>query len=422
MASVDQPFHWLGRDARIISTARGLRTFGQSTVVILLALYLHALGLTLLQIGAVLSVDVAGTALLAVGVTLATGKTGRRRMLVALMLLSAAASATVGLTHSFPVLVAAIFLGNFTAGAGAGGPLQPLELASLAEVAPPQRRTQLLALNAIIAALTTALGSLAAGLPVVMGRSFSLGEVDAYRALFGLYALLQLVSALLYSRLSPAIEGAVAGRRWTNPLRLKSRRRIFTLTALFSMDHFAGSLIVQSLVAYWFATRFGISLGSLSVVFFFSSVLTALSLWAAAKIADRIGLLNTMVFTHIPSSLFLIAAAFSPVAWMAVTFWQLRALLGQMDVPTRDSYTMAVVEPDERVAMAGIHGVGRSLAGVIGPSLGTALWNAVAASVPFVACGVLKIGYDLALYAMFRKVKPPEEAQASAAGGPGPGP
>ena len=404
-------FQWVHGDARIILAVRALRTFGQSTVVILLALYLGALGLSLLQIGLVLSLDVAGTAVVATGVTLVTSKTGRRRMLVALMLVSAAASAVVGFVHLLPVLILSIFMGNFTAGAGAGGPLQPLELASLAEVAPDTRRTQLFALNAMVGATATALGALAAGLPALLQHSFGMSEAAAYRPTFVIYALVQLLCALLYNRLSIAVEGIAVERRFTNPLRLRSRDRIFALTGLFSLDHFAGSLIVQSLVAYWFNTKFGINVASISLVFFFSSILAAASQWMAAKIADRIGLVNTMVFTHIPSSLFLVAAAFAPTALLAIVFWQLRSLLGQMDVPTRDSYTMAVVEPDERVAMAGIHGVGRSIAGVIGPGLGTALWNWVAAAAPFVACGALKITYALVLYSAFRKVKPPEESK-----------
>lgn len=404
---------WLTADARLILVVRGLRTFGQSMVVILLALYLHALGLNLLQIGAVLSVDIAGTALLAIGVTLITSRFGRGRMLFAIMLLSAAASAVVGFIHLFPVILVAIFCGNFTAGAGAGGPLQPLEVASLAEVVPNKNRTQLFAVSAIVSAMATAFGSLAAGLPAIFQRFLDISEVSAYRWVFVAYAILQLTCVLLYSRLSPAIEGKAISGTWTNPLKLKSRRRIFTLTGLFSVDALGGSLVVQSLVAYWFTTRFGISVDSVSVVFFFSSIFTAISQWAAARIAYRFGLLNTMVFTHIPSSLFLIGAAFSPTAWLAVVFWQARSLLGQMDVPTRDSYTMAVVEPEERVAMAGIHGVGRSAAAVIGPSLGTALWNAVGAFAPFVACGVLKISYDLTLLATFRKVKPPEEVRVA---------
>jgi len=180
---------------------------------------------------------------------------------------------------------------------------------------------------------------------------------------------------------------------------------------LFSVDTFTTSMVTQSLIAYWFSTKFGLQLGSLALVFFVSQVLTATSLWLAAKISNRIGLLNTMVFTHIPSSFFLLAAAFAPTAWLAVLFWQFRAFLAQMDNPTRDSYTMAIVGPEERVAMASIHMVGRSALGAAGPSATTALWSLLSASAPLVGSALLKIGYDLSLYAMFRNVRPPEEVR-----------
>jgi len=178
---------------------------------------------------------------------------------------------------------------------------------------------------------------------------------------------------------------------------------------LFGVDQFAGVLLVQSLIAYWFNTKFGLDLGSLALVFFASQALSATSLWIAAKLANRIGLINTMVFTHIPSSLFLIGAIFSPYAWLAIGLWQLRSFFGQMDVPTRDSYTMSVVGPEERVVMASIMGAGRSTFGVAGPPLATLLWTVVAASAPFVAGAALKISYDFMLFYMFCKVKPPEE-------------
>ena len=238
-----------------------------------------------------------------------------------------------------------------------------------------------------------------------------MSELLAYKVMFVSFVVLLLIAALLYGLLSSAVEVRPAERQWVNPLKLPSRRIIFTLTGLFSVDHFAGSLILQSLVAYWFNTRFDLDLGELAFVFFFSQILAATSLWVAAKLANRIGLINTMVFTHIPANLFLIAVAFAPTAWTAVVFWQLRSFLGQMDVPTRTSYIMAVVSPEERVAMAGIHVVGRNIAGIGGPSVAMALWQAVSASAPLLACGVLKIGYDIALYFMFRNLKPPEEVQ-----------
>ncbi len=397
------------RNTRILVIARGVRTLGQSAITLLLALYLNALGLDLVHIGLVLSVDVAGTFSLAVAVGLIGNMFGRRRLLTGIMLLASVASLVMAFTTFVPAILVAVFFGSFTAGSGAGGPLQPLEVASIAEVAPAELRTRLLALMFVISTIATACGALLIALPPVTERLFGVDEVMAYRAMFVLYALFQLISAFLYMRLSSSVEAKMARREWSNPFKLHSRKRIFTLTALFAADGFGGSLIGQSLVAFWFSTRFGLTLNSLSMVFFVSSLLSAASLWASAKIAERIGLVKTMVLAHIPSNILLIAAAFSPVAWMAILFWQLRSLLAQMDIPARESYTMAVVHPEERVAMASIGGVGRSGAFVIGPATSTALWNTLGAAIPFLACGVVKIAYDLLLYTMFRKVKPPEE-------------
>ena len=262
----------------------------------------------------------------------------------------------------------------------------------------------------MISVAASALGALAAGLPTFYQDALGMSTVSAYKAMFLGFASLQAVGALLYLLLSPGAEGGAAERRWVNPLGLPSRRIIFTLTGLFGFDHFAGSLMMQSLIAYWFSSRFGIQLGSLALLFFFSHLLSEASLWLSAKIANRVGLINTMVFSQIPAGLLLVAVALAPTAWLVVLFWQLRSFLGSMDQPTRDSYTMAVVGPDERVAMASMHVVGRSMSGTVGPSVGAILWNSISASTPLIASGMLKIAYALSLYFMFRNVRPPEEA------------
>jgi len=376
----------------------------------MLAFYLEGLGFSLLQIGVFLSVGVAGSAVSAFVVSLIAEKAGRRRLLVVFTLVSAASGLALVFVDDVVPLMLVAFLGSIGGGVAAGGAVQPLEQASISDAASPEKRTDLFAIYRIVAVAGSALGALAAGLPTVVQSALGMDETSAYRVMFVSFAVLLSVGAVLYGMLSPAVEISHGGQRWTNPLKLPSRRLIFTLTGLFSLDHFAGSLFMQSMAAYWFNTRFGLDLASIAPVFALAQVLSAVSLWVAAKLADRIGLINTMVFTHIPASLFLIAAAFSPVSWMAILFWQLRAFLSMMDVPTRDSYTMSVVQPSERVAMAGIHIVGRSVAGTVGPSVGTALWQAISASAPLVGNAVLKISYDLALYFMFRNVKPPQEA------------
>jgi predicted MFS family arabinose efflux permease len=306
-----------------------------------------------------------------------------------------------------------VFLGSLAGDVGGGAsPTQPIEQASLPDTAPAEHRTDLFALYGIVARAGTALGALTSALPPIYQGVLGLDALTAYRLIFLAFAALQLGTALVYGLLTPRVEAAAGTGGWTNPMKLPSRRRIFTLTGLYSLDTFTTAMVTQALIAYWFAHRFGIDLGSIALILFLSHVLSAISLWLAARIAGRIGLLNTMVFTHIPSSFFTIAAAFTPAAWpwLAVLFWQLRSFLGQMDSPTRDSYTMAVVRPEERVATASLNFTGRSVAASLGPAASTALWQAVSASAPFLASSVLKISYDLSLYALFRKVKPPEEA------------
>jgi len=407
-------FGWLTRDAWLIVFARGVRMFGKSYLAILLALYLDLLGFSLAQIGLFLSVGVAGSAFFAFIVGFVAGKFGRRRLLVTFALISASPGLALFFIDSFLPLLVIAFLGSFTAGGGAGGegPAQPLELASLPDTAPDHRRTDLFAIYGIVARVGTALGALAAGLPALYGDALGMSTITSYKVMFVGFALFQVIGAVLYGMLSPAVEGGVTGSGWTNPFKLPSRRRIFTLTGLFGVDTFATSLLVQSLVAFWFATKFGLDLKSLPFIFFFSHLLAATSLGVSAKIANKIGLVNTVVFTQIPANVFLIAAAFSPVGWLAVMFWLLRSFLGQMDVPARDSYTMAVVGPEERVSMASVSYVGRSVMGSAGPSAASALWSGLSASAPFIGCAVLKSAYDISLFFMFRNIKPPEEIAA----------
>ncbi len=405
---------WIHRDGKLIMASRGVSTFARSTIAVLLAIYLEKLGFSLIQIGAFLSVGVAGSAFFTFIVGLIAERVGRRRLLVSFTLISATAGLTLVFIDGFLPLMFIVFVGSIT-GAGVVGPTGPLEQASITDTAPSEKRTDLFALYRITAMGGAALGALAVGLPTIFQSTFSISEINSYKAMFVGFTFFLLIGALLYRLLSPRVEVGATKQRWVNPLRLPSRRLIFTLTGLFSLDHFAGSIFMESLAAFWFYTRFGLELEQLALVFFASRILAAISLWVAAKLANRIGLINTMVFTHIPASLFLIMAAFAPVAWIAVLFWQLRAFFSMMDVPTRDSYTMSIVQPNERVAMASIHIVGRSIMGTIGPLVGTAVWQFLSAAAPLIGSGVLKITYDLSLYFMFRNVKPPQERKKNLA-------
>jgi hypothetical protein len=281
----------------------------------------------------------------------------------------------------------------------------PLEQAALAQRAADCERTHIFARYSLIGALSIAAGALAAGVPDLL-VSRGIDRVPALQAMFYLYAALGLVGAAFYARL-PRTKATDTTTPAT-PLG-PSRGTVYKLAALFSLDSFAGGFAVQSLVALWLFERFDLSLAAASIFFFWSNVLTAFSYPVAARLGTRFGLVNTMVFTHIPSSLCLILAAFSPNLTIVLTLLLVRSALSQMDVPTRTSYVMAVVTPAERTAAASVTAVPRSLASSISPAMAGALLSTSFAGLPFVICGVLKIVYDLALLFSFRHIKPPEE-------------
>ena len=399
---------WVAWDARMAIAARATRSFAQSAVAVLIAIYLGLHGFSLVQVGAFLTAGAVGAALAAVVAGVLGDAVGRRRTLVTLSGLMALAGIVLVVSESFPVLLLAAFVGNLSGFVGGGG-MGPLEQAILAVSVTPQRRTDLFALSSIAGTIAGALGALASGVPTLLQRALGFGARASFYPMFVAYAVLAVLTALLYSGLSSRVEHPSGEARWTNPFTLPSRGRIFTLAGLFTVDSFGTGLIVQSLVSYWFFARFGLQPGSLGALFFASNVLTAISLWVAARLARRIGLLNTIVFTHIPASLFLMAVPFVPDAWMAITLWLLRAFFAQMDAPTSQSYTMAVVAPTEHTAMASATTVTRSAGLAAGPSVGTALWTALGPSAPFLVSGVVKIAYDLTLWRLFRQVKPPEE-------------
>jgi MFS family permease len=408
MGTVVSRLSWVKWDAAIAIAARATRSFVQSAIAVLIAIYLGLHGFSLGQVGAFLTVGAVGAALAAVVAGVLGDAVGRRRTLVTLSGLMALAGVVLVVSESFPVLLIAAFVGNLSGFVGGGG-TGPLEQAVLAVSAIPQRRTDLFALGCIAGTIAGSLGALAAGVPTLLQRALGLGALASFCPMFVAYVVLAVLTALLYSRLSSRVELPSGEARWTNPFTLPTRGRIFTLAGLFTVDSFGTGLIVQSLASYWFFTRFGLQPGSLGALFFASSVLTAISLWVAARLARRIGLLNTIVFTHIPASLFLIAVPFVPDVWMAMALWLLRAFFAQMDAPTSQSYTMAVVAPTEQTAMASATTVTRSVGLAAGPSVGTALWAALGPSAPSLVGGTVKIAYDLTLWWVFRRVKPPEE-------------
>ena len=384
--------------------ARGVRGFGDGFAVIILPAYLTALGYTPFQIGLVATTALLGSALL----TLAVGFFAPRHDLRTLLILGAGLMIATGL--AFPssghiaVILLVAFVGTINPSTGDSGVLVPLEHAMIAQGVEARNRTDAFARYSLIGALAGAAGALSAAAPdFLVAGGFD--QLTAFRIMFYGYGALGLVGAALYRRL-PHVEMREAAK--SAPLG-PSRGIVYKLAALFSLDSFAGGFAVQSLMALWLFERFDLSLSAASLFFFWSGVLGAFSFPVAAWLSGRIGLINTMVFTHIPSSVFLILAAFSPSLYLTLALLLLRAALSQMDVPTRTSYVMAVVTPAERTAAASVTAVPRSLASSLSPALAGALLATPFSGLPLVACGVLKIVYDVALLTMFRHVKPPEE-------------
>jgi MFS family permease len=394
-------------DVGLLYAARGLRGFGDGFAVILLPAYLTAIGYDAIGIGIVAAASLLGSAVL----TLAVGLIAPRHDLRNLLLLAAGVMVATGL--AFPafahiVLIATVaFIGTINPSAGDIGVFVPLEHAMLARGAPDHERTAVFARYSLIGALSAAAGALGAAIPDVVA-SAGIGRIAAFHLMFYAYALLGLMAAILYCRLPHQ----VGETRHSAPLG-PSRAVVYRLAALFSLDAFAGGFIVQSLLALWLFQRFDLSLSAAGSFFFWSSVLTAFSYPVAARLSKRIGLVNTMVFTHIPSSVCLILAAFASDLWVVMALLLVRSALSQMDVPTRTSYVMAVVTPAERTAAASVTAVPRSLASSLSPALAGVLLATSFSGLPLVICGGLKIIYDLSLLVSFRHIKPPEEKPAA---------
>ena len=385
--------------------ARALRGFGDGFAILILPVYLTAIGFSPREIGIVASASLLGTAAL----TLITGLIAPRFELRNLFLAGAGLIVVTGLifpaTEALAPVLLVAFVGSINPSGGDLGMLVPLEHALLTKETADRDRTGVFARYSLIGALTAAVGALAAALPELLA-SHGWPKLGAIKLMFYLYAALGLLAALLYARL-PRDRTHVENR--PKAALGPSRNIVYRLAALFSLDAFAGGFVVQSLLALWLFERFNLSLEAASVFFFCSSLLGAMSFPVAAWLSRHIGLINTMVFTHIPSSLCLIAAAFSSDLTVVLSLLLIRSALSQMDVPTRSSYVMAVVTPAERTAAASVTAVPRSLASSISPAIAGFMLAGPFSALPLVVCGALKIGYDLALLRMFRHTKPPEE-------------
>lgn len=394
-------------DATRLLRTRGLRALADGLVAVVLPGYLLARGLSPTQVGAVITATLLGSAAVTLTIGLRGGHLDRRRVLLLLSLVMVATGLAFGTASSFVALLVVAALGTINPSSGDVSAFLPIEQALLPDTVPPARRTHQFARYSLVAALAGAVGSLLAGGPGWLAEHTSVSSSDAGRLAFLVYAGLGVVVLLEYRRLAPRPPIDVGGLD-RNGLG-RSRAVVLRLSALFSLDSFGSGFAGQSIIVLWLALRFDLSTATAGAVFFWAGLLAASSALLAPRLAARIGLVRTMVFTHLPANALLMAAAVVPSAGAAVACLLARSLLSQMDVPARTSYVMAVVDPPERSAAATVTNVPRSLASALPPLAAGWMLQQSAYGWPLLLAGALKIGYDLALLAMFRHVRPPEE-------------
>ena len=407
-------------DGRWLFITRLTRMFGYGFLSVVLVLYLAQLGFSETSIGVLLSLTLLGDTLISLWLTTRADRFGRRKTLIAGALLMIFAAGLFAVTRNFGVLLVAATIGVISPSGNEVGPFLSIEQAALSHIVASTKRTSVFAWYNLAGSFATALGALSGGGLAQLLQNSGVTPVDSYRANVIGYGLIGLLLLLIFTRLSAQVEAAHSPTRFQSlPARTeertllglrRARRVVFKLSALFSLDAFAGGFIVQSFVAYWFHVRFGVEPALLGGIFFAANVLAGVSALLAARIAQRIGLIRTMVYTHLPSNVLLMLVPLMPSLPLAIGVLLVRFSISQMDVPTRQSYTMAVVEPEERSAAAGVTGVARTTGAALSPSLaGALLSQASLVSVPFLIAGGLKIVYDLLLYRSFKMIKPPEE-------------
>jgi len=415
-------------DVRVLFATRVLRLLAYGFLSVVLALHLEALGLTDAQIGLLFTLTLIGDTAVSLGITTSADRLGRRRMLLLGAALMVLAGAVFASARGFWILLLAATVGVISPSGNEVGPFLSIEQASLAHLLPDERRTGTFAWYNLVGSFATASGALLSGLAASRLQAAGLVAERSYRVIVLAYALMGLALAAMFLRLTGAIEPAPkAARAQPAPsagtdsssaaprpfLGLhRSKGIVLRLSALFSLDAFGGGFVIQSLMAYWFHKRFGVEPALLGSIFFAANVLAGISALSAAWVARRIGLIRTMVFTHLPSNVLLMLVPLMPNLPLAITVLLLRFAISQMDVPTRQSYTMAVVAPDERSAASGVTSVARTIGASLAPMFtGLLLASRSLMGAPFLIAGSLKIIYDLSLFRSFRGVKPPEESR-----------
>jgi predicted MFS family arabinose efflux permease len=411
------------RDVLLLFASRVVRLFGYGFLSVILVLYLAEAGLSQPAIGLLLTMTLLGDTGISLWITTRADRVGRKRMLLAGAALMVLGGLVFAATSNFLLLLLAATVGVLSPSGNEVGPFLAIEQAALAQTVADEQRTRVFAWYHLAGALATAAGALACGTAVEALQARGVGPLTSYRAVLVAYAAAGLLLMVLFTWLSPGVEVGGPGSAAANlPARgflglHRSRGVVLWLSALFALDAFAGGFVLQSIMAYWFHARFGADPATLGGIFFGANLLAALSALAAARLARRIGLLRTMVFTHAPSNVLLLCVPLMPTLPAAVAVLLLRFAISQMDVPARQSYTAAVVSPDERSAAAGVTGVARTTGAALAPALaGFLLGSPVLAGLPFIVAGLLKLAYDGLLYRQFRGVVPAEEAARGAKG------
>ena len=407
------------RDAWLLFATRFIRLFAYGSLSVVLVFYLIGIGLSEAHIGTLLTLTLVGDTAVSLSLTTRADRIGRRRVLLVGALLMAVAGVVFASTNALWLLLLAGTIGVISPSGNEVGPFLPIEQAALSQVATDRTRTDVLAWYTLVGSVATALGALAAGMATRGLQETAMAPASRYRAVVILYAVLGVTLAALFSRVSGAAEATTVRERKALRATLvslsgldRSRDVVVKLAALFALDSFAGGFVIQSFAAYWFYLRFGLDPATLGVIFFWANIFAGLSALLASRLASRFGLITTMVATHVPSNLLLILVPLMPTLPLAVVVLLARFSISQMDVPTRQSYLMAVVSPEERSAAAGIAGVARTIGAAISPIfVGFMFARPALINLPFFIAGTLKITYDLLLYRAFVTLRPPEEVR-----------
>jgi len=398
---------WLSRDGKLLLAVRPLQTFSSSYVSIVFAVYMSLVGTPLWRIGVILTAGQLFSTLFNTVAGFMADRIGRKKILIFFGLLIAF-SGVIFATVSAPHMLIPVAIISAMGSRGGFGPANMLERVILAQSCSEEMRTKMYAVRSTLNSIARSVGLLSAGTVVVFQTWFGISQLASYRLMFGAYALLNLAVAVLYGMLSRDAEVSEVIVK-PPPLSAKTKRNVFRLSLLFSIDSLGSGFIPSSLVSYWFFDRFGLGMDTIALIFSGSSLLAAVSFMLAARIAERIGLINTMVYSHLPSNLMTMSIPFMPNLATSSAVYMGRSLLSQMDVPTRQSYVMAIVKPEERSRVAGLINLPRSLTSAIGPTITGFVMQFMGPSLPFLLAGSVKAFYDIALYFNFKDVKPPEE-------------